>query len=544
MYKVRKSYQKTLTRLLFIRPVVFTIFVVLATSSLLIYPMLGRELFPAGNPSTFQLRIKAITGTRFEKTEVIAKKILDYIAKQAADDNVEISIGYVGTQPPSYAISNVYMWTAGPEEAILMVQLKESAKINMADFEERLRKTLAKEMPTVNINFEAGDIVNKIINLGSPTPIQVDVAGPNFEKDQEYTQKLLAEMKKISYLRDVGIVQPLDYPTVRVNVDRIRAGQLNATVHEIGRAIIAATYSSRFVSPIYWVDSRNGLAYQVQVQVPQGDINSIASLGAVRVKGGDIQGPYVRDVAEVHYGVMPGEYDHYNMKRMVSIAANIGGDDLGKAAELVNSAIKRAGDPPRGVKVNVRGQVPVMQSTFFSFQLGVCFAIVAIFLMLVAFFQAVRLSLIIISVVPTILAGALWALFITHTTLNVQSFMGAIMAVGVGVANSILVVVFAEERRMTGLSAKTAAVTGAAARLRPVLMTSIAMISGMVPMALGMSEGGDRTAPLGRAVIGGLLVSTSAVLLVLPLIYATAQRKANRKGASVLPKRVEEKLVH
>jgi multidrug efflux pump subunit AcrB len=510
----------------------------------LIYPLLGRELFPAGNPSTFQLRIKAPTGTRFEVTEVIAKKILDCIAREAGKDNVVISIGYVGTQPPSYAISNVYMWTSGPQEAILMVQLRESAKIDMRDYQERLRQTLAKELPTVNINFEAGDIVNKIINLGSPTPVQVDIAGPNFDKDQEYAEKLLDEMKKITYLRDVGIVQPLNYPTVRVEVDRIRAGQLNATVHEIGRALIAATYSSRFVSPIYWVDASNGLAYQVQVQVPQGDINSINALGAVRVKGGDYQGPFVRDLASIHTGVMPGEYDHYNMKRMVSIAANIAGDDLGKAAELVRAAIKNTGEPPRGVKVNVRGQVPVMQNTFFSFQVGVCFAIVAIFLMLVAFFQMVRLSLIIISVVPTILSGALMALFISHTTLNVQSFMGAIMAVGVGVANSILVVVFSEERRMTGISARTAAITGAAARLRPVLMTSIAMISGMIPMALGMSEGGDRTAPLGRAVIGGLLVSSSAVLLVLPLIYATAQRKANRKGASVLPKRVQEQLVH
>jgi multidrug efflux pump subunit AcrB len=544
MYKVRQGYQKNLTRMLYIRPLVFLIFAIVSCSSIFVYPLLGRELFPAGNPSTFQLRVKAITGTRFEKTEVIAKKILDYIAKEAGPKNVEISIGYVGTQPPSYAISNVYMWTSGPEEAILMVQLSDSAKINMRDFQEKLRQTLAREMPTVNINFEAGDIVNKIINLGSPTPMQVDIAGPNFEKDQEYTEKLLAEMKKISYLRDVGIVQPLDYPTVRVDVDRIRAGQLDVTVHEIGRALIAATYSSRFVSPIYWVDANNGLAYQVQVQVPQGDINSISTLGAVRVKGGNIQGPFIRDLAEVHYGVMPGEYDHYNMKRMISIAANIAGSDLGKASELVDAAIKRTGDPPRGVKVNVRGQVPVMHNTFFSFELGVCFAIVAIFLMLVAFFQVIRLSLIIISVVPTILSGALLALLISHTTLNVQSFMGAIMAVGVGVANSILVVVFAEERRMTGISAKTAAVTGAAARLRPVLMTSIAMISGMIPMALGMSEGGDRTAPLGRAVIGGLIVSTSTVLLVLPLIYATAQRKATRKGASVLPKRVQDQIVN
>ncbi len=218
--------------------------------------------------------------------------------------------------------------------------------------------------------------------------------------------------------------------------------------------------------------------------------------------------------------------------------------DLGRASELVREAIKRAGEAPRGIKVNLRGQVPIMESTFFSFQLGVCFAVVAIFLMLVAFFQTVRLSLVIISVVPTILSGALLALSSAIQRSNVQSFMGAIMAVGVGVANSILVVVFSEERRMLGFSARTAAITGASARLRPVLMTSIAMISGMIPMALGLSEGGDRTAPLGRAVIGGLIVSTCTVLLVLPMIYATAQRRANRKGASVLPKRVQEQLVH
>ncbi len=185
MGKVRKSYQKTLTRLLFVRPAVFTVFATVACLSILIYPLLGQELFPAGNPSTFQLRVKAPTGTRFEVTEQITKEILGYISQEAKADNVEISIGYVGTQPPSYAISNIYMWTSGPEEAILMVQLKESAKITMRDFEEKLRETVAKKLPNVNINFEAGDIVNKIINLGSPTPIQVDVAGPNYTKDQE-----------------------------------------------------------------------------------------------------------------------------------------------------------------------------------------------------------------------------------------------------------------------------------------------------------------------------------------------------------------------
>ncbi len=222
------------------------------------------------------------------------------------------------------------------------------------------------------------------------------------------------------------------------------------------------------------------------------------------------------------------------MSRMISITANLASDDLGAATRKVQDTIDTMGKLPRGVRVSIRGQVPVMKDTFAALSLGVVFAIVSIFLLLVSFFQSVRLSLIIISVIPAIIFGAIFALWSTHTTLNVQSFMGAIMATGVGVANSILVVVFAEERRSTGISARTAGITGAAARLRPVLMTSIAMISGMVPMALGMSEGGERTAPLGRAVIGGLLCSTTAVLIVLPLIYAMVQRHASRKGASVL----------
>jgi len=268
--------------------------------------------------------------------------------------------------------------------------------------------------------------------------------------------------------------------------------------------------------------------------VPQGQLASLKDVGSIPVKTGSFSGPFLRDVASINYGVMPGEYDHYNMSRMISITANISGDDLGSASRQVQRAIEQLGQPPRGVKVSIRGQIPVMQETFWALGLGVVFAIASIFLLLVAFFQSVRLSLVIVSVLPAIIFGATIMLLATNTTLNVQSFMGAIMSTGVGVANSILVVVFSEERRLTGISARTAAITGAAARLRPVLMTSIAMISGMIPMALGMGEGGERTAPLGRAVIGGLIFSTTSVLLVLPLIYALVQRKASRKPASLL----------
>lgn len=537
MGRIRTGYQRLLLRLFPLRLIVIGLFVLACASSFLIYPTLGREIFPAGNPKGFQLRLKAPIGTRFEKTEDITKAVLQTIGEDVGPDNVEVSISYVGSQPPSYAISNAYMWTSGPQEAVILVSFKEEAKVQIKPLEERLRKKFAEQFPDCELTFEAGDIINKVMNFNAATPIRVDIDGPaaRYEKVAEFSDKVLAALRNLSVLRDVSIVQPLQYPTVDVAVDRIRAGQLGVTVRDVGHALVASTYSSRFVTPIFWRDPKSGMSYQVQVQVPQGDLDSPQAVGAIPIKTGNYAGPFIRDVAKVDFGTMPGEFDHYNMRRTISISANLAGDDLGGATDAVNRAIKQLGEPPRGITSHIRGQVPTMNDTFFAFSLGVVFAVVAIFLLLVSFFQSVGIASIIVSVVPAILFGALFALFLTHTTLNVQSFMGAIMAVGVGVANSILVCVFAEERRALGISAKSAAITGAAARLRPVLMTSIAMIAGMIPMALGMGEGGDRTAPLGRAVIGGLLVSTSAVLLVLPMVYATVQKRASHKGVSLLP---------
>lgn len=540
MDKLKSRYQRLLTWLFSMKAVVLCLFVSLISAGIFIYPTLGSEIFPTGNPKGFQLRVKAPIGTRFESTEEIAKKILDMIARDVGKDNIDVTVGYAGTQPPSYGNSSIYIWTAGPHEAVLDVQFKDEAKIQIRPLQERLRKEIAQCIPDAEISFEAGDIVNKVMNFGSSTPIQVDVDGPDYGADKEYARRLLTSIKKLQYLRDVCIVQPLDYPSIDINVDRVRAGQEGVTVREVGKALVAATYSSRFFTPMFWRDAKNGLAYQIQVQVPQGEINSLDAVGNIPVKTGAFSGPLVRDVAGVTFGTIPGELDHYNMRRVVSISANIGGDDLGRATRDVQSAIDSLGTPPRGVRVNIRGQVPTMKETFAALSVGVGIAIVAILIMLVSYFQSVKLALVIISVVPAILSGAVTALALTHTTINVQSFMGAIMAVGVGVANAILVIVFAEEKRQEGLSARSAALTGASARLRPVLMTSIAMIAGMVPMALGMSEGGDRIAALGRAVIGGLLTSTTTVLFVMPIIYSIVQKSSNRKNVSMLPEYEEE----
>jgi RND family efflux transporter MFP subunit len=534
--KAKGTYGTMLENLMHFRiPIIAIYGIVSLVFCAILFPVLGREIFPTGNPSSFQLRLKAPTGTRIEKTEVMARKALEIIQQEVGSRNVRISIGYVGTQPTTYAISNIYMWTSGPQEAVLLVSLDADAHVNVMALKERLRADFAKALPDTRCVFEAGDIVNQIMNFGSATPIEVDVNGHDFEADENYARKLETAMGKLPELRDISITQPLDYPTMDIKIDRARAGQLGLTVRDIGRAIVASTYSSRFVSPIFWRDAQ-GEAYQVQMDIPQNEMNSQRDVENIPVSSSASgKQVYLRDVADVSYNKMVGEYDHYNKKRQISIVANLASNDLGRASEAVQRAIASVGAVPKGIDVNVRGQVPSMRETFNSLLIGIVFAVVCILLMLVSYFQSIALSLVVVSIIPAIFAGVLTMLFCTGTTVNVQSFMGAIMAVGVGVANSILVVVFQEQARRLGSTSTEAAIAGASGRLRPVLMTSVAMIAGMIPMALGVGEGGDRQAPLGRAVVGGLTASTITVLFIVPLLYSWVQNKRSTKLASLLP---------
>jgi multidrug efflux pump subunit AcrB len=305
------------------------------------------------------------------------------------------------------------------------------------------------------------------------------------------------------------------------------AGQLGVTVDQIGRSFAAATSSSRFVAPNYWADPRTGIAFQVQVQVPQPRMTTLDDLRVVPVtSGGAAARPLLGDLARIDNATIVGEYDRVNGQRMVTLTANAAGEDLGRVLMRVQQAIARAGEPPRGARVAVRGQVAAMQETFTNITTGLAVAVVVIFLLLAANFQSLRLALVVVSTVPAVLVGVVLMLLVTGTTLNVQSFMGAIMAIGVAVANAILLVTFAEQARRHGGSPSSTALDAAQARMRPVLMTSAAMIAGMVPMALALGEGAEATAPLGRAVIGGLAVATLATLLVLPSVYALVQRSA------------------
>jgi multidrug efflux pump subunit AcrB len=457
-----------------------------------------------------------------------------------------------------FPISSAFLWTSGPHQAVLDVQLKEDAHINMSDFKDKLRARLAKSLPDTKYSFEPGDIVSQIMNLGSPTPITVQVTGHDLVADKLFAAKVLKEMAKINNLRDLQWGQPLDYPTCKIDIDRELAGQLGVTAQEVGMSLQPAFFSSRFVNLSLWRDKDSGFSYQVQVQVPQDqikgkqDIENFPTMNSMRKEqmaehDSEIdpqidylypgnktrypQHPLISDVAKVDYGVTTGEFDRYNMMRMVSLTANMAGNDLGRVGDSVKEAVKQAGKAPAGVFCDVMGQVPLLEDTFFHLLSGLLLAVVVITLMLLAYFQAPRIVLIVMSTTPAILTGVLTMLTITGTTLNVQSFMGAIMCIGVGISNAILMVVFAETSRRGGMTADQAAVHGAQMRMRPILMTSIAMVAGMVPMALSTTQ----SAPLGRAVIGGLTMSTLSVLTLLPLVFSMVQKHASKGSGSLHP---------
>ena len=505
-------------------------------------PRLGTEIFPFVDSGQFLLRIKAPTGTRIERTEEITKNALEAIKKDVGPDNVAISLAFVGVPPPNYPMNLIYLWSGGPDEAILQVQLKKEAKIPLRPLQARLRKDLAALMPNVGFSFEPSDIVSRVMSFGSPTPIEVAVTGPNIKDDRAFAEKLEARLKEVPSIRDLHFGQCVDYPTVKVKLDRERAGIMGVTSSEVAKSVVAATSSSRYVLPNFWADPKSGVAYQVQIEIPQEKMNSIEEVQNIPVATEHGQQILLRNVADVTSSSTVGEVDRYNMQRMVTLNANIFGEDLGHASEKILKVINDAGAPPRGVIVHVRGQVEPMNSMLGGLQNGFLLAVLVIFLLLSFNFQSARLAFIVVSTVPAVASGVVISLWLTGTTLNLESFMGAIMSIGVAVANAILLITFAERARISSGKAAPAAVEGAQTRLRPILMTSMAMIAGMIPMALGLGEGGDQTAPLGRAVIGGLTAATFATLTILPCVFAIIQSRSSVRSVSLNPH--DEESIH
>ena len=534
--KFQKRYAGLVERVVRLRWAVLGLYLVAAAAViLLVGRQLGTEIFPRVDAGQLQVRLRAPAGSHVDRTEAIALKAFDIIKSEVGPTNVEIMLGVVGVHAPSYPINLIYLWNGGSEEGVVQIQLKRSAGVRISALRERLRRVFAEQMPEVSFSFEPSDIISRVMSLGADTPIEVSVSGPNLAADREFAEKVKERLARIRSLRDVQFGQSLDYPTVDVVVNRERAGVMGVKMADVSRSLVAATSSSRFTVPNYWADPNTGVAYQLQVEVPQAQMNSMEEAENLPISYKDRETVLLRNIAKVSKGEEMGEYQRYNMQRLINITANITGADLGTVAKQVSQALRELGNPPAKVSVNVRGQVVPLQQMLDGLRTGLLAAIVVVFLLLAANFQSVKLSLIVVSTTPAVIAGVALTLWLTGTTLNIQSFMGAIMAVGVALANAILLVTFAERSRIAGAGADAAAVNGAQSRLRPILMTSIAMIAGMLPMALGLGEGGEQTAALGRAVVGGLAVATLATLLILPSVFAIVQARAHRRSASLDP---------
>jgi multidrug efflux pump subunit AcrB len=517
----------------------------------------GTQIFPNVDTGQFSVRLRAPTGTRIEHTEELARQMLKRIEQEAGPGNVQTSVGFVGTTPPAFSNQAIYLWSSGPEEAQFRVGLSPEAGLHVEAFKERLRRVLPDHLANwyrtrlrrdglgeaevneraeaLRLSFGPADIVNEVMSFGAPSPIEVAVYGMSLKDNLAHAEKIRRELAKVPGLRDLQLQQAQDYPTVDVRIDREKLGLSGSNVQEVGKALLSATSSSRYVIPLYWADTKIGMGYQIQLQVPPPRMDSTLEIAQVPIRQTPSGTLLLRDVADVREGQTPGEYDRLFLRRMVSLTAGLEGSDLGGVARQVHRAIARAGSPPRGVRVEVRGQVEPLEQIFTGLAVGLALAVVAIFLLLLAYFQSPRLALSAVAAVPAVLAGVAVALWLTGTSLNLQSFMGAIMSIGVAIANAILLLTFAEKARQEGSKSAVAAVLGARHRLRPILMTSCAMLAGMIPMALGLGEGGEQTAPLGRAVVGGLLSATAATLLVLPAVFAFVQGKAATRSASLDP---------
>ena len=486
--------------------------------------LLGIEIFPRADAGQMAFRVKAPTGTKVELTEALAYRALDLVKREVGENRIALTMGLAGVHAANYPVNFIHLWNGGPEEAWVAVQFKKGAGVKIEALQEKLRGVFAKELSGATVAFEPSDIVSRVMSFGSPTPIEVAVNGADLVASRVFAEKIYAKMRELPGLRDVQFAQTLDYPAVNVDVNRERAGLLGVNVTDVTRALVAATTSSRFTTPLYWNDPKTGVSLSVQVQIPQTLTKSLEDLRNVPVQAGE-KSVLLRNVATITPGTAVGQYERYNMTRVVSITANLYHADLGSMAQKVEKIIADVGAPPAKTTVAIRGQILPLTELLDGFRSGLVVAIIVVFLLLAANFQSFRLALAVISTVPAVLAGVVLTLWITRTTLNIQSAIGAIMAVGVAVANAILLVTFAERARRAGLSPLDAAIDGAASRLRPILMTSCAMIAGMIPMALGLGEGGEQIAPLGRAVIGGLAFATLATLFILPSVFALLTTK-------------------
>jgi multidrug efflux pump subunit AcrB len=518
----RASYKRLLEWNLKHRGRVTIIFIVTVTASLFIIPFIGRDFFPTVDAGQFRMHVRAPSGTRIEETELIFENIENIIRQTIPKNEMGLILDNIGLSGSNVAYSDNS--SIGPFEGEINVSLNANHQPT-EKYKQEIRKEINKQLPDVVIFYQAADMVSQILNFGLPAPINVQVVGKDRTANLKIAKEMESRIASIPGAVDVHLQQVLDVPQIKVDVDRVRAQHAGLSQRDVANNVLISLTSSGQTAPNFWLNPRNGVSYPIAVLTPPYKITSIAELEETPLISPSLQSQMLSNFVTTSRDITPGVVTHYNVAPVLEIFANVENSDLGSVADKVDEIVRNyQGKLPRGTSLQMRGQIQSMNESFAGLGFGLAGAIMLAYLLMVVNFQSWMDPLIIISALPGALSGVLLMLFLSNTTFSVPSLMGAMMCIGVAISNSILLITFANDERIIGKSALEAALSAGHTRLRPVLMTALAMIIGMLPMALGLGEGGEQNAPLGRAVIGGLLLATITTLLYVPLVYSYVRR--------------------
>ena len=507
-------------------------FIILFLASLLLYPFIGVAFFPQTDAGQFVINVKAPTGTRIELTENYIKQVEEIVRQVVKPEDLSTVVSNIGVTPD---LSALFTQNSGMHTAIVQVGLKEDHGVSSFIYMREVRRRIAAELPELRTYFQSGGLVDAVLNQGKAAPIDLQVSGMDLMTDESIAQEFARQIKQLPDVSDVYIPQDMDYPALRVNVNRARASQLGLTPKEVIDNLITALTSDVMIAPSYWVDAKSGNNYFVSVQYPENQVKSIEELKAMPLRSAGRKMPtYLNQVADVTPILTPTEVDHYQLQRAVDVYVAPSGEDIGNPAKEI-SKIVQATKLPANIRVNMRGLVVTMQDSFRRFGFGLLLAILLVYLILVAQFASFTDPFLIVLAVPTGLIGVLFTLLLTGTTLNIQSLMGVVMLQGMVVSNSILIVDFANVLRTEGHTVVEAVAHACRIRLRPILMTSLATVVGLLPMAFKIETGSEAYAPLARVIIGGLLTSIVLTIFVVPAAYLLIyQRRAAEATAGAL----------
>jgi multidrug efflux pump subunit AcrB len=503
--------------------------VALFVASLGVYPFLGVAFFPRTDAAQFVMNLKSPSGSRIEVTSADVAAVERLVRRVVAPADLDLIVSNIGVQP---GFSSIYTSNAGPHTATVQVALNEHHRVGSYDYMAQMRAAIARELPHLTVFFQSGGMVDAVLNQGLPAPIDVQLSGSNIEHVHRTASRLAAAIRDLPGASDVYVPQDVDYPSLRLDIDRGRAAELGLNQREVVSNVITALASNQMIAPSYWVDPRSGNDYMLTVQYPENHVKNLLDLRAIPLHGERVRDPTLLDtVTRVTPMTSPTEIDHYQIRRVIDVYVNPAREDLGTLAAGIRGLLAKTTLPP-GVRVDIRGMLQGMEASFRSFALGLTLALLLLYLILVAQFRSFVDPLLILLAVPTGLSGVLVALIATGTTLNVQSLMGVLMMVGMVVSNSILIVEFTHRLEEQGMAVLDAIVSSCRIRLRPILMTSLATIIGLVPMALKLGTGSEAYAPLARAIIGGLSTSVALTVFLVPAAYLVVyrgRREASRK---------------